>query len=945
MGDPASAFGVAAGVIQLITFTSDLIGKGREIHKNASGTLVKYEDLEIITQSLAELTESIPLRTSAKSSGVATRDKIDNELHNMWRARPWRVVDDPRKSLERSDMELSRLVKECREVSFQLLEVLEDLKVEGRHKRWASFRQALISVWKEDKIDELSDRLEGYRRQIDTTLLMSLREQIRIKNVGFGEGSRDASKEVLGMISDTRRWQAEIIDSLQKNDWKSLSPEFSSRLSATTKQERERLARSRILETLRFRDMRVRYEDVADAHEETFEWAFSELDPFFPPLDDEDYPVSSARPPSSVNEVDDLGAGIRRVETRKHWDSYLEWLRSDSGIYWITGKPGAGKSTLMKFLSENERTSRNLETWRGTKPLLRASFFFWNSGTPMQMSRMGLLRTVLYNLIRDHDTWIPTLFPDRWRHYELFGGDTREWTWAELTTAFETLLSDQSNNFFLLIDGLDEFDGSYQELAEFIVSKSSAPNVKLCVASRPLNEFEDEFKHSPSLRMEELTKPDILKFVSDKLSSHDHFIKLQDFQPEEAHDLITKITEKAQGVFLWVRIAVQSLLDGLRDGDRLQDLYVRLEQLPKPLEELFRKILGTLDVSHRMQTVKIFQLVQAAAEPLPLITLELAEGACVDGPDSGLEKALAAQTNPMKPEEMAYKADNMRRRLNSRCKCLLGVPTFQTDGPTARVQFLHRTVRDFLASIDIREVLATEADTPFDPDVSLISASLYRVKTLDPVSPTCFQDLGIAGRQLIRQYGKAEKRRSTIDVSVLVDLERTASALVQLKSNTGRTWQQRLQARFPFSVSPHWTIACCEYEDLRDGDPVLTKSFLEYVCRHRIRSYAVHAIESGLVSSSYTDENDLLMVAAKWADLDLFTLILEHVEQPSSGWDKGCISACKDDSTRKVMAERIEKNREQYPLHSPQRHQGVREARMEVLRKSIRERFNRHFKS
>src|SRR3569833_2497551 len=32
------------------------------------------------------------------------------------------------------------------------------------------------------------------------------------------------------------------------------------------------------------------------------------------------------------------------------------WLKSGGGIYWIVGKPGSGKSTMMKYLSSHPRT-------------------------------------------------------------------------------------------------------------------------------------------------------------------------------------------------------------------------------------------------------------------------------------------------------------------------------------------------------------------------------------------------------------------------------------------------------------------------------------------------------------------------------------------------------------------------------------------------------------
>jgi len=42
------------------------------------------------------------------------------------------------------------------------------------------------------------------------------------------------------------------------------------------------------------------------------------------------------------------------------WSNYVKWLGSVEDIYWITGKPGSGKSTLMKYLYGNPHTWRCL---------------------------------------------------------------------------------------------------------------------------------------------------------------------------------------------------------------------------------------------------------------------------------------------------------------------------------------------------------------------------------------------------------------------------------------------------------------------------------------------------------------------------------------------------------------------------------------------------------
>ncbi len=73
------------------------------------------------------------------------------------------------------------------------------------------------------------------------------------------------------------------------------------------------------------------------------------------------------------------------------------------------------------------------------------------------------------------------------------------------------------------------------------------------------------------------------------------FLELRNFQPQEAERLISEITDKAFDVFLWVRLVVASLLEGLRDGDNIRDLQERLMELPPDLGNLFSNILDHLN--------------------------------------------------------------------------------------------------------------------------------------------------------------------------------------------------------------------------------------------------------------------------------------------------------------------------------------------------------------
>ncbi len=83
-----------------------------------------------------------------------------------------------------------------------------------------------------------------------------------------------------------------------------------------------------------------------------------------------------------------------------------QWLRKGIGIFWISGKPGSGKSTFMKFLLNDCRTGELVYSWK-SKSQIVASFFFHHRGTHLQKSFDGLLRSLLSQILEKE----PRLFP------------------------------------------------------------------------------------------------------------------------------------------------------------------------------------------------------------------------------------------------------------------------------------------------------------------------------------------------------------------------------------------------------------------------------------------------------------------------------------------------------------------------------------------------------
>jgi hypothetical protein len=77
-----------------------------------------------------------------------------------------------------------------------------------------------------------------------------------------------------------------------------------------------------------------------------------------------------------------------------------EWLKSGDGAFWITGKAGSGKSTIMKFIADHPETVRLAAEFASPKRAFIAAHYFWSPGMPMQRSIQGLLQSLLYDIFR-----------------------------------------------------------------------------------------------------------------------------------------------------------------------------------------------------------------------------------------------------------------------------------------------------------------------------------------------------------------------------------------------------------------------------------------------------------------------------------------------------------------------------------------------------------------
>ncbi|KAI9666509.1 MAG: hypothetical protein M1821_004445 [Bathelium mastoideum] len=334
-----------------------------------------------------------------------------------------------------------------------------------------------------------------------------------------------------------------------------------------------KVSQDTLVDQLCFPEMDHRQGEITDAHRNTFQWIFKDSTSL----------LSRKQNQHSKNDISD----------RSKWYDFGKWLREDSEIYWISGKAGSGKSTLMRFIGEDSRTRSALKSWTGSRKLLMPAFFFWNPGVALQREFQGLLRSVIVQIVK-FNLKLKELLRAPATKLSTSGVTIPSWTEDQLLSTLKRMIQHEAEStcFCLFIDGLDEADGDYHSFVDMLLLLAGCPNCKLCISSRPLEVFKQTFRQAPQLRLQDLTLSDIKAVIDDKL-----FPRLELAYPGEervVHELCLALGDRAEGVFLWVSLMIRHLTQTIQQRCSLEDLRQELNRTPSDIEEL--QCAGILEV-------------------------------------------------------------------------------------------------------------------------------------------------------------------------------------------------------------------------------------------------------------------------------------------------------------------------------------------------------------
>ncbi|KAJ5564266.1 hypothetical protein N7513_000508 [Penicillium frequentans] len=403
---------------------------------------------------------------------------------------------------------------------------------------------------------------------------------------------------------------------------------------------------------------------------------------------------------------------------------YRKWNESDhSSLILIRGKPGSGKSTLAKFILEKKKRIYNIgqigEPEASTMPeALIADFFYSFRGGENERSHTLMLQSLLFQLLSQDATLFP-LFQPIYRAQRPM--NSSRWKHKDLKNIFASLPSLQTSTakpkVYIFVDAMDEsIDRGRSEtlkLLQALCLSESSRTFKCLVASRQLPADEINDHEWGQIILEQKNRQDIRMLIQSGLENIKKKPGLTNIDFQFAEDYMAN---HAQGVFLWVSLVMNELVELASTGPSQKELEDSLQTLPSDLNDFYTLIIERLlkkadqdEIAQKTNQAKL-NMIEKGTKMLnwvtfaerPLTTKEFQDAIVVP-----------SSPKPFSPDP-TFLLKNRVSDLDARIKAYCG-PLIEIRTPV--VQLLHVTAREYL-------LRKSECARPFDTDKERGSAEI-----------------------------------------------------------------------------------------------------------------------------------------------------------------------------------------------------------------------------
>ncbi|KAI9373547.1 hypothetical protein BJX61DRAFT_375576 [Aspergillus egyptiacus] len=526
--DPVSAIGLASNMLQFVEFGIRLCDGIHQVANSTTGLTEDNTHISVVAEDLRQATDRLSVSVKGNS---------------------------------RHELGLINLARECQDLSDELSDIFSKLKPTKGDHLWSSVRVAWKSALKQKKIASIEKRLADYRAQIVLRLNLLLYEQ----QSPITQCLKSIQKQAIELgnqhCNQLQKQNEQLTDVLQRletmhvgNSAISVSAAsaavvnyIQSPLTTPQLDAKQIPKENEILRSLYFPSMFSRNNTISHTMRDTYRWLVakdllsrvSDKSRLQMTANQNCNPGNGEASKTDAQESSDVTSrqpGDKRNERENYRDNpecpvqgeeqlarqgvafmFQSFLLQDYSTFFIHGKAGSGKSTLMKFIADpdNLNIREHLQSWAGSSRLIFVSVSFKIAGDNLQSSLEGLYRSILYQVLRQ----CPALISEVFEHTSAISS----WEgirFSLLKRAMKKLaqnLDTQPYSLCLLIDGLDEYRGdSYGQgqLAKDIQDWVQHKHIKIICSARPHLEYMQIFNdQTTSLSLCEPTRGDILEYA------------------------------------------------------------------------------------------------------------------------------------------------------------------------------------------------------------------------------------------------------------------------------------------------------------------------------------------------------------------------------------------------------------------------------------------------
>ena len=290
------------------------------------------------------------------------------------------------------------------------------------------------------------------------------------------------------------------------------------------------------------------------------------------------------------------------------------WEAEPNRLLWIKGKPGSGKSVLMKSLYAHRKLAASSNR-------LLLEFFFNARGAVMERTPAGLYSTLLYSLVQQNPVCMFELIPRFLEKEAHTAISNLKWHVEELAEILHSKIAQkQKYEVEILIDALDE---CYEDEVRKVVRRfedtietahSLGARLRICWSSRYYPNISMTSQHGAELKLDNNNYNDIRTYVNRELpmrSDHALFSIRKDLR------------SRARNVFLWAILATRRLHKAIDEGSDLKALEKLLHSLPQELDDMFDQIFVQIKatVEDQQELNRLAQWLLCSIRPMSLLEL------------------------------------------------------------------------------------------------------------------------------------------------------------------------------------------------------------------------------------------------------------------------------------------------------------------------------------